>query len=119
MSEPTTEELEKVLDVPFVFGLKAQGHIPTIERLLDEGVNWEEIGRAIGWCPRTAREHYERHARPGDDPHSEALRILASAVGLLENMVKKLPVWEQNDVYWVIHQANKHLASAPRVKIDE
>lgn len=42
------------------FGLKAQGHIPTIEKMLAEGRTWEEIGRTIGWCPETARRHYEK-----------------------------------------------------------
>jgi len=54
-------DLEKILNVPFLFGLKAQGHIPTIERMLSEGKDWEAIGKAIGWCPKTAQEHYERY----------------------------------------------------------
>lgn len=57
------------------FGLKQQGHIDTIERILNkwndfpEGCEyksnmiyskhvWEEIGREIGWCPLTAALHY-------------------------------------------------------------
>lgn len=54
-------ELEKFLNVPFLFGLKAQGHIPTIERMLAEGKDWEAIGNVIGWCHKTAKEHYERY----------------------------------------------------------
>ena len=43
---------------PVIFGLKAQGHIPTVERMLAEGETWAEIGKAIGWCPKTAERHY-------------------------------------------------------------
>ena len=55
------EELEKILNVPFLFGLKAQGHITTIEKMLKENKTWEEIGEVIHWCPKTAKEHYERY----------------------------------------------------------
>lgn len=54
-------ELERLLDVPIVFGLVAQGHIPTVERMLAEGKTWDEIGAEIGWLPETSREHYERY----------------------------------------------------------
>lgn len=56
--ESTDEEL--LGNAKVVFGLKKQGHIPTIERMLKEGKNWDDIGAAINWCPLTAREHYER-----------------------------------------------------------
>lgn len=52
------EGFEQILNAPVVFGLEAQGHIPTIERMLDEQKTWDEIGKEIGWCPRTAMEHY-------------------------------------------------------------
>lgn len=42
------------------FGLRAQGHIPTIERMLADGASWRAIGDAIGWDWRTAKEWYER-----------------------------------------------------------
>lgn len=54
--------------VKVVFGLEAQGHLPTIERILNKWNDevdmtysihvWEEIGREIGWCPFTAALHY-------------------------------------------------------------
>ena len=47
-----------------VFGLKAQGHIPTIQRMLAEGKTWEDIGREIGWDPGTAEEFYIRECPP-------------------------------------------------------
>lgn len=59
--------------VKIVFGLEAQGHIPTIEKMLlywnepriegqvdmtYEKCVWEQIGRKIGWCPFTASLSY-------------------------------------------------------------
>jgi len=60
------EQAEKT-NVRVVFGLEAQGHIPTIQSELkrwneneyntDMTYNkhvWEGIGKIIGWCPFTA-----------------------------------------------------------------
>lgn len=44
------------------FGLRQQGHLPDVERMLTEGKSWEEIGRFIGWCPDAARSCYERES---------------------------------------------------------
>lgn len=54
-------ELLRDAKVTIRFGLVAQGHIPTIEEALKAGESWNEIGRRIGWCPKTAKEHYERY----------------------------------------------------------
>lgn len=47
------------------FGLEAQGHIPTIERILSElgtsNESWTIIGKKIGWHPLTACAHYLRY----------------------------------------------------------
>jgi hypothetical protein len=48
-------------DRPILFGLEAQGHIPTVEAALADGADWNEIGRRIGWDGETARTYYERH----------------------------------------------------------
>lgn len=49
------------------FGLEQQGHIQTIENILDEfGSNefaWNKIGKTIGWCPKTACYHYVNYLR--------------------------------------------------------
>lgn len=45
----------------FVFGLEAQGHIPTIEAMLAEQADWQEIGRRIGWDGEVARAYYKRY----------------------------------------------------------
>jgi hypothetical protein len=57
-----SDELVELLDSKrVVFGLRAQGHIPTIEQMLAEGASWNEIGKAIGWHGPTAKEYYERY----------------------------------------------------------
>jgi hypothetical protein len=51
------------------FGLEQQGHIPTIEKMLNEFGSakseyiWEKIGKEIGWCPRTASLYYLEYLR--------------------------------------------------------
>lgn len=108
------------MKTPVVFGLVNQGHVPTIERLLAEGKNWDEIGSAIGWCPSTAREHYERHLRPltmiplsGD---TEAVcPLLAKAVEMLRKFGNKsdTTVWDRNAISELIFQSEVHLKSKP------
>lgn len=64
------EELDKLLresGVQIKFGLRAQGHIPTIQRMLEEGHSWQAIGEAIHWDPDTAREWFERLEKPPED----------------------------------------------------
>jgi len=54
------DELETLLDeagLTVKFGLVAQGHVPTVSRMLMDGRSWEDIGAAIGWCPDTVRQH--------------------------------------------------------------
>ena len=59
------EEYPELAAAHVLFGLRAQGHIPTVERMLTEGKGWDAIGQAIGWCPLTAQKHYE-HIRAMD-----------------------------------------------------
>lgn len=49
------------MNVPVLFGLQAQGHIPKIEEMLSKGLGWQEIGAAIHWDPVTAERHYRLH----------------------------------------------------------
>lgn len=42
-------------------GLEAQGHIPTVERMLAGGKTWDEIGKAIGWHGPTAQDWYRAY----------------------------------------------------------
>ena len=52
------DECDILMNAPVLCGLKQQGHLPTIERMLKHGATWDEIGEEIGWCPETAKEHY-------------------------------------------------------------
>jgi hypothetical protein len=51
-------ELLKDANVTVRFGLRQQGHIPTIQRMLAEGATWDQIGAAIGWQPAAARQWF-------------------------------------------------------------
>jgi hypothetical protein len=73
MSRNLVKELAELLeecDAPVRFGLRAQGHLPTIERMLGEGATWDEIGKAIGWHGPTAERFYQMEtealATPGE-----------------------------------------------------
>ena len=48
-----------LLKAPVCIGLRAQGHLPTIEKMLERGAAWDEIGKEIGWDGDTAKEWYE------------------------------------------------------------
>lgn len=57
---PTFEEaLQHIENIRVCFGLRSKGHLPTIEKMLKENKSWEEIGKEIGWCPKTAEKFYE------------------------------------------------------------
>jgi len=64
------DPLDAIFNVPILFGLRAQGHLPTIKRMLTEGHSWDDIGQAIGWMPDAAQQAYERELnrqRRGED----------------------------------------------------
>lgn len=56
---------------PVLFGLRAQGHLPTVERMLAEGASWEKIGRKIGWDGATAERFYGYERAPGPEEGSK------------------------------------------------
>ena len=65
MSNDPIGELIELLDscgTDIRFGLRAQGHIPTIQRMLAAGESWGAIGKEIGWCPATAEKWFCRFA---------------------------------------------------------
>ena len=73
-------ELERLLDVPIVFGLTAQGHIPTIQSMLAADATWDEIGNKIGWCPKTAREHYDRYLQKQEEANAKGKTPVADGI---------------------------------------
>lgn len=66
-----------------LYGLEAQGHIPTIEGMIRDGRDWPFIGRAINWDGETARVHYTWYLeRKAQNASAEAaLRAILSLVG--------------------------------------
>ncbi len=67
---PAIQRLAESIDkagLKIKFGLEQQGHIPTIERMLDAtGSNeytWKKIGEEINWCPNTAAYYYIKYLR--------------------------------------------------------
>ena len=58
------KELFRVFEgVPIKFGLAAQGHLPTVARMLSEGKTWDEIGDVIGWHGPTVKQYWEIERR--------------------------------------------------------
>lgn len=52
-------DLLKECGVTPKIGLEAQGHIPTVERMLAEGKTWDEIAKAVRWSDgATVKEWY-------------------------------------------------------------
>ena len=115
------DDIEEVLgNAKVVFGLKRQGHIPAIERMLKEGKSWDDIGQVINWCPITAREHYERYLRRPEailtvwfEVENEVCPLLARAVEMLRKYGSKpdTPGWERNSISSLIFETEKHLLS--------
>lgn len=60
------ELMKKLLNAPIAFGLRAQGHLPIVNKMVDDGKTWQEIGQKIGWDPDTARRYYEREVMPSN-----------------------------------------------------
>jgi hypothetical protein len=56
--QPPASILDLLGDVPVAFGLRAQGHLPTVERMVAEGASWDEIGCEIGWAGEAVEEFY-------------------------------------------------------------
>jgi hypothetical protein len=109
--EENRQIMYSLLNAQVVYGLQGQGHIPTIEKLLADGKNWEEIAQVIGWCPITAREHYEKFLNKDDEISS----LLARAVEMLRKIGNKpeTPVWDRNSISEFILRAEYNLKSAP------
>jgi FMN phosphatase YigB (HAD superfamily) len=68
MTSDTQKAREKLFkeffeNVQVNIGLEQQGHIPTVEKMLEDGMSWDEIGKAIGWHGPTANQWYIAHLR--------------------------------------------------------
>ena len=59
----TMLKFEKILlnNTPVLFGLEAQGHIPTVEHMLNKDCSWDEIGKEINWIGDAVKEDYKEY----------------------------------------------------------
>lgn len=103
-------------DAPTRFGLRAQGHLPTIETMLGNGHTWDQIAHEIGWQRCAARSHFE-HA-VGEEDTKELRSVLAEAIEVLRALHKKhRHAWDGNDSNSAAHvfaAANRLLESQTR-----
>lgn len=59
IGEKKSESLsDDLLNAPVLFGLRQQGHLQAVGRMLADGQNWDEIGTQIGWEPETAKRFW-------------------------------------------------------------
>jgi hypothetical protein len=61
MKTPTQilSELLRDSGATLQFGLRAQGHIPTVNFMLAMGATWDDIGSAIGWQGKAVKIFYQ------------------------------------------------------------
>ena len=106
---------EELLNAKVVFGLKNQGHLQTIEKMLAEGKNWRDIAHEIGWMPDAARKHYEMHCWEKGTWQHDVLPILAGAIGkLLELAQNPENQWHRNEIMSLALQAREHLKGSTK-----
>lgn len=79
MDDAINKFIEKLGDTKICVGLEQQGHIPTIEKMLENDATWDEIGKKINWCAETAKTHYQWYVeeqRKYDEAHKEYFESL-------------------------------------------
>ena len=80
MTETDQEIKDTLGKLPVVFGLRQQGHVPTIRQMLLDGHSWKDIGTAIGWMPETAERHFGMVAyQEWVDLESKVKRLIGEA----------------------------------------
>lgn len=104
---------DSLMQSSVAFGLKAQGHLEKIEKMLANGILWPDIASAIGWCPGTARGHYELAA--GNQETRELRAAVATAIELIRCMAStykdRMSVSERNACAAAYSRGNRLLAS--------
>lgn len=70
---------EEVLKIPVRVGLRQQGHMETVARMLLDGKTWEEIGAEIHWHPETAK-HWWSFEAAAVVAEAYTLRVLAGPI---------------------------------------
>lgn len=104
---------EELMNAPVAFGLKAQGKLERIEAMLKMGHLWPDIAVAIGWCPGTARRHFELSS--GDAETQKLRAAIASAIEVIRSMAirhkDRMTVSERNECASSYCEGNRLLAS--------
>ena len=93
----TIEELTQLIEknnIQIAFGLEQQGYIPTVEKMLAEGKNWEDIGKVIGWHGPTAEKWYQMYL----DMKFEQNNSLSEPIRYLEKILDNLMSVMQNNL---------------------
>lgn len=100
-SEALKNSLEPLMSCKFLFGLRNQGHIPTIMNMLRLGDSWNDIGKEIGWMWDAAKESYENYISNIDFDDPESCRQFLNHS---EASIFKDDDDDKNCFWWVKHQ---------------
>ena len=55
------QKFPELAGATIAFGLKAQGRLDLVERMVLDGKSWDEIGAAIGWSGDAVERHWNWH----------------------------------------------------------
>lgn len=78
-AQSTLERMAEVFaGVEIKFGLRAQGHYETVERMRDEGKSWEDIGGKIGWAGSAVEEFFKIEVEKFPQWSEERMRRMAA-----------------------------------------
>lgn len=73
------DQILRDCDLQVRIGLRAQGHMPAVEKMLRDGKTWDDIGAAIGWHGPSVREWWSREVL-ADLAELSRLRLASSAM---------------------------------------
>lgn len=105
--EISEERLKEIFgDVKVQVGLRQQGHMDTVIKMIRNAASWEEIGKAIGWHGPTARDWYiaESAAQLLAYRESGALEALGEIIGLIDAGVLVRDTSKDTASNWAIKQ---------------
>lgn len=112
-TEALKNSLEPLMGCKFLFGLRNQGHIPTIMNMLRLGDSWNDIGKEIGWVAQAAKEEYDSLF---EDPDFDDLEYCKNFLALTNSKVWLEPS-DDSYHFWHVRHPNGSIsishASAP------
>ena len=98
------DQILRDCDLQVRIGLRAQGHMPAVEKMLRDGKTWDDIGAAIGWHGPSVREWWSREVL-ADLAELSRLRSLVSKRGL-NKLNAALAYTVTNEVGFCCHGPN-------------